>query len=391
MKIANGILFFLFLFLLSGCAKEVHDFQYSGNIFYPTNQISLFSKPHLENKQLSFAYKLTDTGQLDHVFNFDILHNLTEKKIGINTPGSFTLQSVLKTSSGHYLGACIDKSNSQPEYVVVQFDKNLNPIRDLRIKDSLLKFGIFKPLNNGDFILQYQSVKFKGFGLVCFDKDLGFKWQKRIQPGVSDSYDPIDISVSDKFIHVLSRFKDGNFVVSSLDLHGNLIGNTLPSNSTVSAEKICATEDGFYVFGYFLRADKRQSIFVQHFDLASNVMDSKVLETEGFSYGDVFFFYFVSDILHTNNAFYFTVNVNNLTTLNEKVTQVKLVKFQSNLTIEWVKMLDSKRKVDSKGFLAGSDYLLTDGQNLVNVGVSILNGLQGLSILKTDLDGKIVF
>ena len=380
----------IFLLFISGCVKEGHNFQYSGQLLYPTAEINIFTEPYLENDQLSFAYHSTDTGQLDHVFNFDILHNLTEKKLQINTPGSFVLQSILKTSSGQYLGACIDKSKTQLEYVVVLFDKNLNPIRDLIIKDSLLSIGIFKSLKNGDYILQYTSVKFKGFGLVCFDKDLGFKWQKRIQPGFTASFTPSDISITDNNIHVLSKFNDGNYFVSTIDLQGNITGSTLPSSGNISAEKICGTPNGFFTFGYFLRADKRQSIFIHRYDITSKLIESKILETDGFSYGDVYFFYFVSDVLLLNNAFYFTVNVNNLTTLNEKVTQVKLVKLHSDLNIEWVKMLDSKRKVDSKGFLAGSDYLLTEGQNLVNVGVSIWNGLQGLSIIKSDLEGNII-
>jgi hypothetical protein len=377
------------LFLLFGCKDESHNFQYSARLLYPNNYISVFSEPYLENNQLSFAYRSEDTGQLNHVFNFDIHHNLTERKTPINTPGSFTLQSLLKTSSGNYLGACIDKSNMHFEYVVVQFDKNLNPIRDLIIRDSVKSLGLFKLLKNGDYIIQYRSLNFNGFGLVCFDKDLGLKWQKRFQSGVAESYTPSQISISDKFIHVLSKFNDGNYFVSTIDFQGELMGTSLPSSGNISAEKICGTPDGFSVFGHFIRADKRQSMFIHKYDLSSNLIESKVLETNGFSYGDVYFFYFVSDILHTNNAFYFTVNVNNLTTLNEKVTQVKLVKLQSDLNIEWVKMLDSKRKVDSKGFLAGSDYLLLDGESFVNIGKSIWNNVEGLSIIKVDIEGNI--
>lgn len=385
-----GKIVWIIVFLLPACIKESHNFHYSGQVFYPFKDITMFSEPYLENNQLSFAYTDVDTGQLHHVLNLNINHHLTDRKNAINTPGSYVLQSMLKTSSGNYLGACIDKSNSPYEYVVVQFDKNLNPIHDLVIRDSLLGLGIFKPLKNGDFILQYSCVKLNGFGLICFDKDLGIKWQKKISSITTNSSKPVDINVSENYIHVLSKLSDGNYFVTTLDHHGNKKGTSLLSNSTIVAEKVCGTSDGFIAIGHFVRADKRQSIFVHRYDLSSNLIESKIIETTGFSYGDVYSFNFVSDIIMTNISFYFAINVNNLTTLNEKISQVKLVKLQSNLTIEWVKMLDPKRKVNSNGILAASNYLLMQEDYLINVGKSIWNGMEGISIVSTDLDGNIL-
>ena len=403
-KIYNIILFGITLGLCF-CKKESKPIEHDGILYYPTaTDLNIFKHSGLSinGTKISFAnglisnngsgyfytggiyeYNIIDQTIVDNLIDYDDTAKLINGLININPNRylGFNLNLQKKT---------IANGDTTLEATVILLDKNFKTLKAkiLPIGPSTSTEIHLKSLTNGDFIICAPTGKFysKNY-LFCLDENLNIKWTVKVENAsiYSDDYFIKDVLVKDNAIYLLQNKisssliygKSDYYRVKKYDFSGNNINTSVNSAKDFKGNYLIPFENGYAVVGENYNAFTDYTTFFANYDMNNAIVTTKILDKIKYSK-----FYPIkynspvvsSNIIECNKAFYFMT------------LEYQMVKLNSSLKIEWTKSIDNF----SAKNLTNERYLVNIGNNIVCIGKNNWRGVNGITFIKTDLDGNIV-
>ena len=382
-------IFFLNL-CLSSCQKEEINSKHTGITIYPT-ETSAFPLDEmmilsLRDHKITFGYWNHDSSKLKSIISFDVIQ---KKLTGYNVFDSDTchIYGSKETGINEFVGVASDYTKPSvvlPPYSfsffstkLVLFDNKLNILKQNVLRDTLIR--LIKFISVGDLFFIFYSIPDGTDYMLCYDKNLDIKWTKSIT-----NINPNEIFFTNQFMYIFEIEFD-RYLLKQHDLNGNLIKSVFKLfPSSLFYPKMVRTEDDLIIFSLYNTPNERMKFSIKRYDLEMNLIETKLLSTKSFSYTDAIIFKINSNIIRSANNYYFTIAVDEFTYVNFTTTKTKLVKINSKLEIEWVKTIDEYRKYEDRG------HLVLDDNTIINIGKGLWNGMEGISVVSTDLDGNIL-
>lgn len=385
------ILFVVVAIGISACKKNGETNKGSGICFLPLpktiyqkNEMMLSSQI---NNNIRLGNYIYETGFVDQIFSYSI----PDKKLVIQkTPAmvdSNYINGLVGIESDNFIGISSDITkqftfNGRQIYPdkLVLLDKDLNILKQKFVGDTSIGTSHFTVLGDGKYLIIQYPLNLLSYVMVCFNDNLDILWRTSIPCQTIER-----VCYANNSVYVLEPIfnQDRYYLLYQYGMDGKYIG-TKASATGNFGPKMVKTDIGLNVFSLYNTPDKRSLLGISVYNKNMDLLQTKLLNTSSFSFSDAITFTISSPILNIGNNFYFTVGVDNYSSLTQTILETKLVKVNSKLEIEWAKTLDENRKTYDVG------YLESNGTRIVNIGKSIWNGIEGLSFIQTDMDGNIV-
>lgn len=386
------ILFILAAIGISACKKNGETNKGTGVYFLPVPKTSYQKNEMMLSSQINntirLGYYSYETGFVDQIFSYSIPDKRLVNRQTPTVVDTNYIFGLVGIESDNFLGISSDTIKKftyngkqyYPDKLVI-LDKDLKILKQKFIGDTSSGTSHFTILGDGKYsIMQYDPVTLYSYVLVCFNDNLDILWRTSIPCQTIEK-----VCYSNNSVYVLEPIfsQDRYYLLYQYGMDGKLIG-TKASATGNFGPKMVKTDIGLNVFSLYNTPDKRSLLGISVYNNNMDLLQTKLLNTSSFSFSDAITFTISSPILNIGNNFYFTVGVDNYSSLTQTILETKLVKVNSKLEIEWAKTIDENRKTYDVG------YLESNGTRIVNIGKSIWNGLEGLSFIQTDMDGNIV-
>lgn len=394
-----------------GCKKEPLVGEQPGLVFYPSKfELNNYrvSGIALNNAEVSFANSVSlynilkvnggkDYYSTNGFYKYNLItNNVTSKNIDYGDTAKL-ISGLINVNPNLYIGF----NSSKTKYTTVngliiyaltilKLDGDGNTLKELTIPEGTIhEYGNhLKVLGNGNIILTTATGSYfsKNY-MICFDEDLNIKWKVNIENSMnfSDDYFIQDILIKNNAIYLLQKkisnknsyFSFDNFRVKKYDFTGNFVNASSNSVNGYEGNAIIPSDNGYLVVGAAYNSAIDYKTFISGFDLDNNLTGTKFLGPVNYkdSYNITYNSPVVSsNIIQSNNSYYFMT------------LEYQLVKLNKSFDIEWVKTIDKF----SPGYPTNDRYLINIGDKLVCIGRNNWSGLDGITFIKTDLDGKVV-
>jgi hypothetical protein len=165
--------------------------------------------------------------------------------------------------------------------------------------------------------------------------------------------------------------------------------------TTFDIENIIGLADGFLFYGKLQRGDKYDLLIFNKFDKDMKLVKSKLIETKEISADPNFVFDFSSNILVSDNAYYFVGKISDPLidiTKPNKTAQAMVIKLDGQLDLVFSKSIVDKHLLADNIFLRGSStsFLMRHNDQILTISNASWREQIGISFIKTDLDGNII-
>lgn len=399
MKIIKVSLICIFTLIYCSCNKE-NAVPYIGVYFFPIGKI---------NSLLEYKYSgiTNDESQISFFRNYEpyeqfpnniLMFDKTKQEVIIqdfpNSNINREIYGVVNIKPNEYLvgfvsdTSIINVGSSQYSREMLGLIDKTGIIRKTFRTHSFSYSGLdgLKLLADGKFLAWYYSNN--RTDIYCLDKDLNLIWEKEIELGTGAAVDDAFEKNNAIYLELHAVYTAAKyFKVIKLDQFGNQLAEYKSTPDRSGIFHIIPATVGFKVIGAIYNAAVGDNLMIASFDENCNLISTKLLANHDFeNENDIVrlnsIYYGLSNIIHLNNKYYFTLVAQNKSAVN-RIN--KFIRVSEDFEIEKNVVIEN-----SAVSFTSYRYLALCGEHFVTIGSTNWNGMDGISFIETDRDGNII-
>lgn len=354
-----------------------------------------------DNKLTIFCSETPFEWALTAKFNYDLNSQLFTTN-NIQSIDSSIILSITPSQSGKHIAVMknyrydtIDASGNKLFRLKIGFiDDNGNVQKQASISGYPNDHTNICRLSNGNYcasFIYYNSIK-SWSDLYIWDAELNLIKKQSVDEGLR--YNNInEVACYENKIVALFRsvYQNDSLVVNEYNFAGDKLKTNVITIPIGGYFQLLPAKSGYKVFGYFSNTANYEKFILASFDASGNLQSKKFLTNSDFSSSnEIINFKFalsydMSNIIFHNNKYYFTLLVYDKSG-NLSKTKNKFVRFNDDFEIEKLQTVETAFFNDQT-----YRYLVLFGEQFIAINATNWSGLNGLSFIKIDADGNIVY